>query len=97
MFRGNKAQCCFSALWNWGKELNELFYDLLLVSRSIFSHQNKKRLLAMISQKNMSQTPTGLIKLKYLNLGDMHQTKEIHSCDHYTAGPLCQNFEAINS
>ena len=66
MFRGNKAQCCFSALWNWGKELNELFYDLLLVSRSIFSHQNKKRLLAMISQKNMSQTPTGLIKLKYL-------------------------------
>ena len=82
MFRGNKARCCFRTLWNWGKELNELFYDLLLFSRSIFVIKIKK---------------TRLIKLKHLNFGDMHQTKGIHSCDHYTAGPLCQNFEAINS
>ena len=76
MFRGYKAQCCFRTLRNWGKELNELLYELLLFSRSIFGRQDKKRLLAMSSQKNMSQRSTGLIKLKYLNLGDMHQTKE---------------------
>ena len=36
-------------------------------------------------------------KIKILKFGGYAPNKRIHSCDHYTAGPLCQNSEAINN